>query len=75
MEQLVDWPPPAEWDEVVITWEVMLKSGRHKPPAIIEWLETAPGGRYHLHGWRATEGFAFRFENPVDALYFRLYWI
>ena len=45
------------------------------PPA--EWEEvvkTAPGGRYHLHGWRATEGFAFRFEDPVDALYFKLRW-
>jgi len=52
----------------------MLKGGRHSPPVIIKWLETAPGGRYHLHGWRATEGFAFRFEDPVDALYFKLRW-
>jgi hypothetical protein len=75
MERFDDWPPPAEWEEVIITWDIMLKSGRHKPPEIIEWLATAPGGRYHLHGWKSREGFAFRFENPVDALYFRLYWI
>ena len=74
MIELSTWPPPGEWEEVVVTWEVMLSSGRHKPPAIIEWLATAPGGRYHLHGWRATEGFAFRFEDPVDALYFKLRW-
>jgi len=74
MKQYVKWPPPAEWEEVVITWEVILKDGRHSPPVIIEWLATAPGGRYHLHGWRATEGFAFRFEDPVDALYFKLRW-
>jgi hypothetical protein len=74
MEQFVTWPPPAEWEEVVITWTVMLSGGRHKPPVIIEWLESAPGGRYHLHGWRATEGFAFRFERPEDATYFRLIW-
>jgi len=74
MKQYVKWPPPAEWEEVVITWEVMLKGGRHTPPVIIEWLATAPGGRYHLHGWRAAQGFAFRFEDPVDALYFKLRW-
>lgn len=74
MKQYVKWPPPAEWEEVVITWEVMLKGGRHTPPVIIEWLATAPGGRYHLHGWRAAQGFAFRFEDPMDALYFKLRW-
>jgi hypothetical protein len=74
MEHFVDWPPPGEWEEVVITWDIMLASGRHTPPVIIEWLATAPGGRYHLHGWRAAQGFAFRFEDPVDALYFKLRW-
>jgi len=74
LKQYVKWPPPAEWEEVVITWEIMLKSDRHNPPAILEWIETAPGGRYHLHGWRSTQGFAFRFEDPVDALYFKLRW-
>ena len=74
MIQLETWPPPAEWEEVVIPWEVMLTGERHTPPVIISWLETAPGGRYHLHGWRSTEGFAFRFEDPMDALYFKLRW-
>ena len=74
MKQFVDWPPPGEWEEVVITWDIMLSSGRHKPPVIIEWLATAPGGRYHLHGWKSKEGFAFRFEDPKDALYFKLRW-
>jgi hypothetical protein len=52
----------------------MLENNRHRPPVIIDWLEKAPGGRYHLHGWKAKEGFAFRFEDPVDALYFKLRW-
>jgi hypothetical protein len=74
MERFDDWPPPAEWEEVVITWDIMLENNRHRPPVIIDWLEKAPGGRYHLHGWKAKEGFAFRFEDPVDALYFKLRW-
>jgi len=74
MIELKSWPPPKEWEEVVIPWTIMLSSGKHKPPAILDWVESAPGGRYHLHGWRSTEGFAFRFEDPVDALYFKLRW-
>ena len=73
------WPPP-EWTEVIITWHTMNTKPTHKPPLIAEWLETAPGhGHYHLHGWRSgkdesNEGFAYRFEDPRDATYFKLIW-
>ena len=31
-------------------------------------------GRYHVHGWQSTKGFAFRFEDPRDAVLFKLTW-
>jgi len=27
-----------------------------------------------VHGWQSTEGFAFRFEDPYDAIMFKLTW-
>jgi hypothetical protein len=27
-----------------------------------------------VHGWQSTQGFAFRFENPHDAIMFKLTW-
>ena len=68
------WPPPKHWDEVVVLWDVMLSKETHNPMVILKWLDDAPGGRYHLHGWKSGEGFAFRFENKKDATYFRLKW-
>jgi hypothetical protein len=42
---------------------------------ILEWIDDAPGGRYHLHGHNGDDGFAFRFEQPKDATYFKLKWL
>jgi hypothetical protein len=44
------------------------------PNEIVAWVEAYPGGEYHLHGYQSTEGFAFRFSNPNDALIFKLKW-
>ena len=67
------WPPP-DWDEVVITWESILMREDYKIVEVCEWITKTPGGRYHLHGWRQTEGFAYRFEDPKDAPIFALRW-
>ena len=71
MIQFQGWPPP-DWTEVVVTWDTML--AQHNVQDIIKWVEEAPGGRFHLHGWKSTEGFAYRFEKPEDATYFKLRW-
>jgi hypothetical protein len=81
------WPPPKDWTEIVISWRTMLDNSDYGPNAIIEWVNTTPGGRYHLHGWEdfkrfhshgvgvgGVDGFAFRFEDPRDATLFRLKW-
>ena len=52
----------------------MLDNSNYAPIAIIEWVEAYPGGEYHLHGYQSTEGFAFRFSDPNDALIFKLKW-
>jgi hypothetical protein len=65
----------------------MLDNSDYGPNAIIEWVNTTPGGRYHLHGWEdfqrfsshgigvgGIDGFAFRFENKSDAVLFALRW-
>jgi hypothetical protein len=44
------------------------------PNEIVAWVDAYPGAEYHLHGYRSTEGFAFRFSNPDDALIFKLKW-
>lgn len=68
------WPPPP-WQEVIIMWDTMLKSDKHNPNEIVEWVNTYPGGEYHLHGFKSTEGFAFRFKDPKDAVIFKLRWL
>ena len=74
MKRIDMWPPPY-WTEVVVTWETMLANADKHPNTIIEWIEHQPGGEYHLHGWRSTEGFAFRFRREKDATLFRLRWL
>jgi hypothetical protein len=75
MTKVDAWPPPESWTEIIVTWKSMLVPGTHRQArAILEWVEQQPGGCYHLHGWRATEGFAFRFERPADATAFALRW-
>lgn len=73
MTQYECWPPP-DWPEVIISWKTMLEHSDHRPNAIIHWVNNEPGGRYHLHGYQSTEGFAFRFEQPEDAMIFALRW-
>ena len=81
------WPPPEDWPEIVITWKIMLENPRFNPNKIVDWVDSTPGGRYHLHGWEdfqrfpkhgigvgGTDGFAFRFEDERDAILFKLKW-
>ena len=68
------WPPP-DWVEVVVTWETMLASADKNPNEILAWLNEQSGGNFHLHGYQSTEGFAFRFERPEDAILFKLRWM
>ena len=74
MDQLEIWPPP-EWEECVISWERIFEQPRLSPNNLYEWCAEHPSdSRFHVHGWESTEGFAFRFENPADALLFKLRW-
>jgi hypothetical protein len=52
----------------------MLDNSDCNPNKIVAWVEAYPGAEYHLHGYRSTEGFAFRFSDPDDALIFKLKW-
>jgi len=65
------WPPPP-WTEVIVPWDWLMESESRSINDIIDWVNQAPGGRYHLHGWKSTRGFAFRFEEPIDAFFFQL---
>jgi hypothetical protein len=87
MTRIETWPPPKDWTEIVVSWATMLEHADHAPNDIIAWLDKTPGGCYHLHGWDdfqrfprhgigvgGVDGFAFRFENPQDAMLFALRW-
>lgn len=69
------WPPPEDWTEVVIMWNDILNGPRFPIKRILEWLEATPGGFYHMSGYESTEGFSFRFQDPEDAVHFRLRWL
>lgn len=71
MIRLHDWPPP-DWEEVIVTWDWIMSSHRHDINELFNLVEAQPGGRYHLHGEGDSKDFAFRFENPRDATWFRL---
>jgi hypothetical protein len=74
MQQFQAWPPP-DWYECVVTWDSILESQEVHPRDLYEWCDRHPSeGRYHVHGWHSTEGFAFRFEDPYDAVVFKLKW-
>jgi hypothetical protein len=73
MEQVELWPPP-KWPEVVIKWNTILSDKTYNVREMLAWIDHAPGGRYHLHGYKSTEGFAFRFEREEDATMFSLRW-
>ncbi len=68
------WPPPS-WTEIVILWDDITGGCCYPIKDILAWVEATPGGRYHLHGFNSTDGFAFRFENPNDAIHFKLRWL
>jgi len=68
------WPPP-DWTEIIILWDEVLSYPNYPIRDILAWIDEAPGGQYHLHGHNSTDGFAFRFERPEDATYFKLKWL
>lgn len=81
------WPPPETWTAVRVSWRTMLDDPEKSPKKILEWIENAPGGQWHLSGWEeyqrqathgapwnGVDGFEFRFERAEDALLFRLTW-
>jgi len=74
VRKVIQWPPPR-WHQVVVPWSIMTNDKARNPNTILDWVDQQPGGNYHLHGWKATEGFAFRFERKEDALVFKLKWI
>jgi len=74
MKRYEAWPPP-DWSEIVVSWDTMLERSDMAPNEITEWCCRMPGhGRWHLHGYKSTEGFAFRFEDQRDATMFQLRW-
>jgi hypothetical protein len=73
MQNFQLWPPP-DWVECVILWDYLLDSPVH-PQDLYNWCDDHPStSRYHVHGWQSTQGFAFRFEDPRDAILFKLKW-
>ena len=75
MKQFTAWPPPASWTECVITWDWIQESYPGSPIDIYTWCDKYPStSMYHVHGWQSTKGFAFRFEDPRDAVIFKLTW-
>ena len=73
MKKIEAWPPP-NWFEVVIPWEKILLE-HINPHKYYDWCdEHTSKNYYHVHGWKQTEGFAFRFEDKNDGLMFLLKW-
>jgi hypothetical protein len=56
-------------------WNEIMNHPHYNIREILKWIDDTPGGRYHLHGHEGTAGFAFRFERPEDATYFKLKWV
>ena len=75
MEKIDYQDPHPNWTEVIVLWEEILAEPFYPIREILKWIEKAPGGRYHLHGYKSTEGFVFKFENPLDATHFKLKWL
>ena len=75
MTQIPYQEPYPNWTEVLVLWTDIIQAPFYPIKDILDWLETAPGGCFHLHGYHSTEGFAFRFEDPRDAFLFRLKWL
>jgi hypothetical protein len=75
MEKIKYQYPYPKWEKVLILWDNITNHPHYPIKEILDWIDDAPGGRYHLHGYKSTEGFEFRFENPKDATYFKLKWL
>jgi len=75
LQQLEFWPPPEDWTEVQILWDDILGGPEYPIRKILDWIETAVGGEYHLSGLVGTKGFSFRFKNSQDATYFVMMWL
>ena len=74
MIQFKAWPPP-DWTECVVSWDWLLGDDRPHVNEIYSWCnQHSSPSRYHVHGWHQTEGFAFKFEDPRDAVMFKLTW-
>jgi hypothetical protein len=69
------WPPPENWIEVIVLWSDVLDGPRYPIKKMLDWLETASGEDYHIHGYNSTEGFSFRFKHVQDAVHFKLRWL
>ena len=73
MKIIAQWPPP-DWTECIVSWDYLLDSPTY-PQDLYNWCDShLSTGRYHVHGWQAVAGFAFRFEDPRDAILFKLKW-
>ena len=75
MERVAYQDPLPEWTEVIVLWNGIINHPHYAIREILGWIDDAPGGRYHLHGHNSIDGFAFRFEDPKDATYFKLKWL
>lgn len=75
MKKIECWPPP-DWHECVIDWDWLLEDeNRPHVNEIYGWCDRhSSPSRYHVHGWHQSKGFAFRFEDPRDAIIFKLIW-
>ena len=75
MERVAYQDPAPAWTEVLVLWNEIMNHPYYSIREILVWIDDVPGGRYHLHGHNNTDGFAFRFERPQDATYFKLKWL
>jgi hypothetical protein len=75
MEKIAYQYPHPDWTEVLVLWDNIMNHPHYSIREILDWIDSAPGGKYHLHGHNYTDGFEFRFERPEDATYFKLKWL
>jgi hypothetical protein len=75
VEKVEPFPIPYNWTEVLVTWNEIMNVPYYDIKGMLTWAEEYPGSRYHLLGYKHTEGFVFRFEDPKDATYFKLKWL
>ena len=74
MTKIETWPPPR-WRSIKILWADVFDGPRYPIREILDWIDSAPGGDYHLSGLNEIKGFDFRFRDPKDATYFVMMWL